>query len=114
MSNNPPISFQEALDLMDSLPMEEAVNDERIANFIASVDCAGADILRDVDEEKLLGAIAFIQSAATGIMVQESLRKGDIVEVMEIMNMANSTTFSKLITVAFKISVGLSALEEWK
>ena len=114
MSTTPPISLQEAIDLMDTLPREEAMTDSRLMNFISSIDDAGVEILSELEDDRVLGEIAFIQASAIAVILQQRMERGDIVGAMEIMKLTSSDVFSHLITVAFKLSVGLSALEEWK
>lgn len=114
MSNTPPIRFQEVLDIMENSPIEDAMTDERLLNFIDCVDEAGMEILKDFDDELLLGAIGFIQSAAITPIINSFMEKGDVVKAMQAMSLSQSELISKLITIAFKMSVGLAALEEWK
>lgn len=105
------INLREALEIMDAEddPMV-SMQDERLNQFISDIESAGQEILSPLDPEYLMGAISFLQaSAVSGLM---SISHGDMNSILFAMSMLGNDDFSKLVTIVFKFSVGLSAIEE--
>ena len=101
-----PISMKEAIHLLETHSPQEMLGDERITDLINRIDSAGTEILRDLDEEYLMGMVSFMKAAVLAVLIQDNdTDMGDIKFMF-------SDTFSKAVTIVMKLSVGMSATEE--
>jgi hypothetical protein len=95
------------------LVREGDVENPELMEFINAVDDAASEILKDKDTEFLVNAVTFIQAAAMAEMLdQESDGFIDPRKLMNVVKLINDETFMNAIMIAFKFSVGLSAMEE--
>lgn len=101
------ITLNEAVELLNDKTTE---NDPRLLEFMSEVDRVGTDILKDRDSDYLLAAVAMIQSVSIAVIAMETSdsAKG-MVKALELVFDPN---FSKVAAIAFKMSVGLAAIEE--
>lgn len=108
------ISLQEALDIMkaNADDVQSLMDNPDISQFLEDVDDYATDILKDKDSEYLTGCIGFVAAGVLGTMTSEAMRTGDILKMMKMVELVNNESFMKMMTLAFKMSVGLSVIEE--
>lgn len=105
------ISLQEALDIVrgaENNPMS-LMDNPRLSQFISDVEDSSMEVLKSKDDSYLMGSIAFIKSCVIAAMVEKC---EDPMELIKILGMLDNHTVDIIITIAFKMSVGLSIIEE--
>lgn len=102
------ITLDEAVELLNNKNTED---DPRLLEFMVEVDHVGTDILKDKGEDYLMVAVAMIQSVAIALIVAEE-GEPSIQSIRKLFEMMYDPEFAKVVTIAFKMSVGLAAVEE--
>lgn len=108
------INLREAIEIMESSDDPTALlSDERLIEFTSAVEDAGIEIMKPLAEEGegeyAKAAVAFVQS---GVIASLLSRTNDPLEMLKILQLMQSDLFFTIITLAFKYSVGLAAIEE--
>lgn len=102
------IGLAEAIEILKD---PSNLTDPRLMEFVNRVDQMATEILSDKcdteNDEYMLGAISFLQGAVLTIMFDQ-----DYIDIMELLSLMNSQKFAYMMTLAFKMSVGLAAMEE--
>lgn len=108
--NTKPLTLSEATNLLNTLPLQEAMNHESLNAFVASVESAGKDILlakggADTIEE----ASGFLLAA----VMAECLTRTDVFHMQLFQAMEHDPEiFQLLFGYVFVYSVGIAAVEE--
>ena len=83
------------------------LQDPRLSDFISRVDEMSTTVLKEKDNEYLIGAIALLQAATIAVMLDQGT-----VSVFDALQLATDPTFEFIVGITFKLSVGLAAIEE--
>lgn len=105
------ISLQEAFDKIKDDPLA-ASTDPQVLQFLSDVDSYATDILSFKDDEFILGCISLVQAICVGTLCTQAMNDGDLVQVAKLIKLSSSSEFSSMVTLIFKASVGIAALEE--
>ena len=109
--NTKPLTLDEVSKLLDDLPTEQAMNDERIQSFISVVEDSGKEILRQKEDvgRYIENAAQFLCATATAECLNSSDPKDTLIATIM---MKNSEIFTLIFGYAFIYAVGLCATEE--
>jgi hypothetical protein len=105
--NTKPLTLTEVSKLVEELSIEGAMTDERIMQFIESVEHSGKDLLSE------RGGTEYVKDAADLVfssVIVEFMNANDYEFAVNMM--MNAQTFKRLCAIAFIYSVGISVVEE--
>jgi hypothetical protein len=103
------IGLQEAIDLLSDI---ENLNDPRLQKFISRIDNMATEVLKTKNDEYLSGAVGFVEACVITVMLTNDSGDIDISQLISAVEYMNDPQFQLMISIAFKMSVGLAILEE--
>lgn len=108
---NKPLSFSEVNELIDTLSVEEAMNDPRITEFVGTIESCGKELLLNkIGEEDLGNYLLDVSSLLTAAVAAEFLKDIDFKNTLKVMG--DLDFIKKVVVIAFIYSIGLGIAEE--
>lgn len=108
------MNLDEAIALVKACDNVEEVMEKspQLLMFMNELNVSGTDIIRTMGAERAIGATGLIQVGVISFLLQDTLTRGDMEGILEVMNLSKSELFGHAIILAVKASIGLAALEE--